>query len=49
MAKLRLVYRCTECTGSFPKWAGKCVSCGAWNSLVEDVEGPEPQLASLAV
>jgi DNA repair protein RadA/Sms len=49
MAKLRLVYRCTECTGSFPKWAGKCVSCGAWNSLVEDVEGPEPQFASLAV
>ncbi len=25
------------------------MSCGAWNSLVEDVEGPEPQLASLAV
>jgi DNA repair protein RadA/Sms len=25
------------------------VACGAWNSLVEDVEGPEPQLASLAV
>ena len=49
MAKLRLVYRCTECTGSFPKWVGKCVSCGAWNSLVEDVEGPEPQLASLAI
>lgn len=49
MAKLRLVYRCTECTGSFPKWSGKCVSCGAWNSLVEDVEGPEPQMASLAV
>jgi DNA repair protein RadA/Sms len=49
MAKLRLVYRCTECTGSFPKWAGKCVACGAWNSLVEDVEGPEPQLASMVV
>ena len=49
MAKLRLVYRCTECTGSFPKWSGKCVACGAWNSLVEDVEGPEPQVASLAV
>jgi len=49
MAKLRVVYRCTECAASFPKWAGRCVSCGAWNSLVEDVEGPEPQLASLAV
>ena len=48
MAKLRLVYRCTECTATHPKWSGKCVACGAWNSLVEDVEGPEPQLASLA-
>jgi DNA repair protein RadA/Sms len=27
-----------------PKWAGQCSSCGAWNSLVEDVEGPEPAL-----
>ena len=49
MARLRLVYRCTECTGSFPKWSGKCATCGAWNSLVEDVEGPEPAVASLAV
>ncbi len=48
MAKLRLVYRCTECTASHPKWSGKCASCGAWNSLVEDVEGPETPLVSMA-
>ncbi|NQW60354.1 DNA repair protein RadA [bacterium] len=48
MAKLRLVYRCTECAGSHPKWSGRCISCGAWNSLVEDVEGPEEPLISLA-
>ena len=48
MAKLRLVHRCTECGGSFPKWSGKCLACGAWNSLVEDVEGPEESFVTLA-
>ena len=48
MAKLRLVHRCSECGTSFPKWSGKCLSCGAWNSLVEDVEGPEDSRATLA-
>ena len=48
MAKLRLVHRCTECAASFPKWSGKCLACGAWNSLVEDVEGPEESRVTLA-
>lgn len=41
MAKLRLVYRCSDCGSSFPKWAGQCITCQAWNTLVEDVEGTE--------
>ena len=48
MARLRLVYRCTECGASHPKWSGKCAACGAWNCLSEDVEGPEESPASLA-
>ena len=44
MAKLRVVFRCTECAATHPKWGGQCGSCGAWNSLVEDVEGPEPAI-----
>ena len=40
MARLRTVYVCGDCGASYPKWAGKCDACGAWNSLVEDVEGP---------
>ena len=47
MSKLRLVYRCSECTTAYPKWAGRCPSCEAWNSMVEDVEGSEPDLAAL--
>ncbi len=48
MARLRLVYNCSDCGASFPKWAGRCSSCGAWNSLVEDVEEPAGNSASLA-
>jgi DNA repair protein RadA/Sms len=36
MAKARTVYRCTECGAEFPKWAGRCESCTAWNTLAEE-------------
>ncbi len=38
MSKVKLVYRCNECGTATPKWAGRCGSCEAWNSLVEDVQ-----------
>lgn len=38
MPRLRTVYNCGDCGASHPKWVGRCDSCGAWNSLVEDVE-----------
>ncbi len=48
MARLRLVHRCSECGAAFPKWTGQCSACGAWNTLVEDVEDPAETAASLA-
>ena len=35
--KQRSVHRCTECGAEHPKWAGRCESCGAWNTLVEEI------------
>jgi len=29
-------YACQECGAVYPKWAGRCEACGAWNSLVEE-------------
>jgi DNA repair protein RadA/Sms len=40
MAKLRIVHRCSECAATHAKWTGQCNVCQAWNTLVEDVEGP---------
>lgn len=34
--KLKTAWFCRECGNETPKWEGKCPSCGAWNSLVEE-------------
>ncbi len=31
----RVIYLCEQCGNSFPKWIGRCLECGSWNSLVE--------------
>jgi DNA repair protein RadA/Sms len=31
-----LVYTCQSCGASHPKWSGRCNSCSAWNTLVEE-------------
>jgi len=35
MAKVKVLYNCTDCGADAPKWAGQCGDCGAWNTLVE--------------
>lgn len=40
MAKAKSRFICQQCGAAFPKWAGKCENCGAWNSLLEST--PEP-------
>lgn len=42
MAKEKTVYVCTNCGQDSPKWIGKCPSCGAWNTYVEEVVRKEP-------
>lgn len=45
MKKDKLVWLCTECGADFPKWVGKCPSCGAWNTLKEyTIRAEEPGL-----
>ncbi len=42
MAKDKTVFFCKECGADYPKAYGKCPSCGAWNSFVEQVVRKEP-------
>ncbi|QEY32892.1 DNA repair protein RadA [Synechococcus sp. RSCCF101] len=40
------VYSCRECGAQARQFFGRCPSCGAWNSLVEERSGPRGQPAA---
>src|ERR1051325_11430590 len=42
MAKTQARFACQQCGTVAPRWAGRCESCGAWNSLVEEVPRAAP-------
>ena len=46
--KLKTVFVCTECGETSLRWMGRCPSCGAWNTMVEDVVAQEPKSTSKA-
>jgi DNA repair protein RadA/Sms len=35
-----IVFRCSSCGRTEPKWLGRCPDCGAWNTFVETQGGP---------
>lgn len=37
MAKIKSVFICQNCGAHSPKWIGRCVSCGEWNTYVEEL------------
>lgn len=38
MAKIKSRFVCQSCGAISPKWLGKCLECGEWNTFVEEVE-----------
>ncbi|MBU6315096.1 MAG: DNA repair protein RadA [Acidobacteria bacterium] len=48
MSRTKVVYRCEECGAATPKWSGRCASCEAWNTLVEELEASAPALTTPA-
>jgi len=34
--KTKTVYICSECGYQSPKWMGKCITCGSWNTMEEE-------------
>ncbi len=37
MSKTKTTFFCQSCGAQSPKWIGRCASCGAWNTYVEEV------------
>jgi len=42
LARDGAVYACQSCGATQTKWSGQCPSCGAWNSLVEELTSRPP-------
>ena len=41
MSKKGVEFVCQNCGSIYPKWQGKCDSCGEWNTIVEEKSGGE--------
>ena len=49
MAKLsKTTFVCQNCGAASPRWAGKCPSCGEWNTLTEEADAIAPPGTGLA-
>ena len=42
------MYICRECGAEYPKWSGKCLQCGSWNTLEETVILPAAKGGSIS-
>lgn len=42
LARDGALYVCQSCGSTHAKWAGQCAGCGAWNTLVEEVQSRPP-------
>jgi len=38
MANLKTIYVCSNCDAQFPKWSGRCLECGSWGTLTEQIK-----------
>lgn len=46
--KSRIVFVCANCDAWAPKWSGRCLQCGQWNTLVEQSQSAQDaQVASV--
>jgi DNA repair protein RadA/Sms len=39
--KTEIIYKCSSCESTQPKWLGRCPDCGEWNTFVEYAFSPD--------
>ncbi|MFA6526014.1 MAG: DNA repair protein RadA [Candidatus Buchananbacteria bacterium] len=37
MSKPQTIFSCTKCGAQYPKWQGRCLTCGAWSTINEEI------------
>ncbi len=48
MKEPKSVWFCSSCGAESPKWAGRCPSCGEWNTMVEEKVRPAAKSRSIS-
>jgi len=41
---LKTIFGCSQCGAQYPKWTGRCLSCGAWGTIAEEI--PEGKITT---
>lgn len=39
----KTVYICQKCGATSPKWVGRCLECGEWGTIAEEIMATQPQ------
>lgn len=34
---IKTIFTCSNCDAQFPKWSGRCLECGSWGTLTEEI------------
>ncbi len=42
--KIKTIYECQNCGAQFPKWSGRCLECGKWGSLTQELKDDKKNL-----
>ncbi|MFA5021100.1 MAG: ATPase domain-containing protein, partial [Patescibacteria group bacterium] len=35
--KPQTIFSCSKCGAQYPKWQGRCLTCGAWSTIIEEI------------
>lgn len=44
--KIKTIYECKNCGAQSPKWSGRCLECGQWGTLSEDIRDSKKEAES---
>ncbi|MCF7860289.1 DNA repair protein RadA [Patescibacteria group bacterium] len=40
---IKKIYICSHCDAQFPKWSGRCLECGSWGTLLENISDTQSE------
>ena len=47
-ANIKTIFVCSNCDAQYPKWSGRCLECGSWGTLSEQVTDSKEEKKELA-